>query len=147
VDAARSPADTRRPTVTRGTADPDAGFRDPARAPDAAIGVIALDAAHRAGIGARRPSRMRRGGACAQSDGYQQGAQRCLSHDYRPAFLAERESAPTVEIISLLRTFSETYKPAYAARSNPNRPPKLTDCRTPKNTRMASVSASAKRPS
>jgi hypothetical protein len=87
-----SPADTRRSTGTRGTADPDPGFRDPARAPNAAIGIVALDIAHCAGIGARRRSRMRSRRACPQSDGYQQGVQRCLSHDYRPAFLAERES-------------------------------------------------------
>jgi hypothetical protein len=92
VNAARSPAETRRPAVTRGAADPDAGFRDPAGPPHAAIGIIALDIAHCTGIGARRPSRMRSHRACAQSDGYQQGAQRCLWHDYRPAFLAERET-------------------------------------------------------
>jgi hypothetical protein len=92
-DAARSPADTRRPTVAHGTADPDAGFRDPARAPDATIGVIALDIAHCARIRARRCTRMRRRGARAEPDtgSDQQGRQRCLSHDYRPAFLAERE--------------------------------------------------------
>jgi hypothetical protein len=49
--------------------------------------------------------------------------------------MAERESAPAVDMISLLCIFGETYKPAHAAVRIPVVRLTLTDCRTPQNTR------------
>jgi hypothetical protein len=56
---ARPTAGKRRPTVTDGTADPDAAFRDPACPPNAAIrGIVALNIAYCPRIRARRAGRV-----------------------------------------------------------------------------------------
>jgi hypothetical protein len=72
-----------RVTIPHGVTHPDAGFRNPACPPNAAISIVALHGAYRAGIGAgrRRGGRMR--GHDAQSDGKKECSQGHVFHSVR----------------------------------------------------------------